>query len=87
MNSHALVGPLTKPGVAGLLRVINKLLVPLVLQSFVADTVMALVVNPAEKVTVTVVSFTPNPFGCVIVVVPAWAAQLYEVAAATFGIV
>jgi hypothetical protein len=76
MNSHALVGPLTNPGVAGLLRLISKLLVPLVLQSLVADTVMELVLKPAENVTVTVVSFTPNPFGCVMVVVPACAAQL-----------
>ena len=76
INSHALVGPLTKPGVAGLLRLISRLLVPLVLQSFDADTVMELVVKPAEKLTVTVVSFTPRPFGCVIVVVPACATQL-----------
>ena len=76
MNSHALVGPFTKPGVAGLLRVINKLLVPLVLQSLDADTVIELVVKPAANVTVTVVSFTPNPLVCVMVVVPACAAQL-----------
>jgi hypothetical protein len=76
MYSQALVGPLIRPGVAGLLRTILKLLDPLLPQSFTAITEILLVVNPGAKVTDTVVSFTPGPLMLVMFVVPAWADQI-----------
>ena len=87
MYSHTLVEPVIKPGVEGLLLVMVKLLALLVPQPLAAVTVMALEEKPLVKLTVTVVSFTPGPFGWLIVVVPACAVHAYEVAPITLGMV
>ncbi len=73
---HAFVGPLIRPGVDGALFTICKLRALVVPQSFTALTVIALLVNPLAKLTVTIVSLIPDPFGCVIVVVPDCAVQI-----------
>jgi hypothetical protein len=76
MNAQALVGPLIGLGVLGAAFVRVMLRVPLVPQSFTADTVMALVVNALLKLTVIVVSLAPKPFGWLTTVVPAWLVQI-----------
>ena len=87
MYSHALVGPLIKLGVDGLLRYTNMLLVGLVPQLFTACTVMLLEVKPDVNVTTITVSFSPNPFGWLTDVVFACEFQMYEAAPDTFEIV
>ena len=79
MYSQAFVGPLIRLGVDGLLRLMKYVLVPLTPQAFKACTVKALELKLAASVTEMVVSFTPAPFGCVIVVVPFCAVHKYEV--------
>ena len=68
LYSHELVGPVIKPGVDGLLRVMLKLLpfadVP---QSFVVYTDIDPVANVLLNVSNTVVSYSPGE-GCVICV-------------------
>ena len=87
MCAHTLVGPLIRLGVPGFVRVTVRLRIPLTPQSFTACTVIALVLNPAKNTTEIVVSFGPLPLGCETMVVPFCAVQIYDCAAATFGMV
>ena len=83
-----MVEPAIKPGVDGFAFTSARLLALLAPQlSLDALTVKLLLVKPLVKLTFTVVSFTPVPFGCVIVVVPACAVQMYDVAFGTDGMV
>ena len=70
MYGHAFVGPLTGPGVEGIAFAIVKLRVPLVPQPFLAVTVTVPPLNPVRKVTITEVSFAPEPGLTTEVVVP-----------------
>lgn len=83
MNGQAFVGPLMMPGVEGKILLMTRDRAALGTQPS-AWTVMAV---PAIKLlsndTVMMVSFTPSPAGCDVMVAPAGTVQIYDAALVT----